>query len=245
MNAHVGKPFDLNDLVVLLRQLTGRRGEVRTAPARPHPVPAAAAALADELGVRLGDALARLDGNTRLYVELLSSFVARIPPAVAELDLSLQEGRRQAASRSLHAIKGLAGTLGLARIVLETARAEAASREDAGAASFRDAIAGFCALLVDASPGLTRLLACLAGGARPESSLASVGLIDVVPELVRILELLRASDMASLAAVATLGRRAGAQLGEEFALLVEAVDLLRFEEAADRCDGLVARLTTR
>jgi len=245
MNAHVGKPFDLNELVVLLRQLAGLSGEASPVAARLDPGPAAAAALARRQGVALGEALARLNGNTRLYVELLSSFVARMPDAIAELNLTRQEGQRPQASRLLHAIKGLAGTLGLARIALEAARAEAASLEEVDASSFSEAIAGFCALLRDARLGLAQLLACLQGGARAVPSDASADLAEVVPELLLILELIRGSDMACIAAVADLEQRVGAAQEGDFALLVESVNFLRFEEAVDLCAGLIARLTQR
>lgn len=168
-----------------------------------------------------------------------------MPSAIAELNLTLQGDQRPQASRLLHAVKGLAGTLGLARIALEAARAEAACLEEVDASSFGEAIAGFCTLLRDARLGLTQLLACLQGGARPVSSDASVDLAEVVPELLRILALIRGSDMACIAAAANLEQRVGAAREGDFSLLVESVNFLRLEEAADLCTGLIARLTQR
>ena len=244
MDEHVGKPFDLGALVALLRRLTGRPTDdsPRLPPAAG--APPMAAAVAEAIGVQLGDALSRLNGNVALYAQLLGSFVALSASTALDLQLKAQAGQWYAASRVLHASRGLAGTLGASRLASEAARAEIGILGPAGPTSRAAMVGQFCDLLTQARSDMSRLLSCLAAPDRvvpPVDPPAILG--SLLIDLQRILGLLRKADMDTFEAVAVLRKRVGDSLGADFDAFLASVDDLDFESAAGLCDEFIARLT--
>jgi CheY-like chemotaxis protein len=130
MNAHVAKPFVLQELVAVLLQQT-RPGTVapgaiprRVLPA-PAPVavqqpPGPASALLDREG-----AVARLGGNAELHEQLLPLFRADAPKTLSALIAACERGARQDAHRLAHTLKGTAGTLGALHLADMAGLAEA------------------------------------------------------------------------------------------------------------------------
>jgi PAS domain S-box-containing protein len=134
MNDHIGKPFDLDELVAVLR---------RHVPARPaHRAPAlrrrraAASVLTPEVrgpaqaaGFDLDGALQRLAGRVDVYVRLAASFDTRLATLPADLAALLQPDRRAEAERLAHTIKGVAATLGALRLAAMAGEVEQALRQ--------------------------------------------------------------------------------------------------------------------
>lgn len=115
MNDHIGKPIDLDAMVVALLALAGRRRPAGRAPA------------ADEAGgdaeVEPIEAIARrFGGDLRLYGETLARFESDARVLLDELEQQLRQDRLASAEAVLHALKGTAGTVG----ALALARAAAA-----------------------------------------------------------------------------------------------------------------------
>lgn len=100
MDDHVGKPFDLQHLVQVLRQHVGSRAE--------------------ELDT--AGAVARLGGKTDLYHRILRTFLADVEPMPGRLAAAIAAGNRVEAGALLHTLKGLAATVGALRLS-ELARA--------------------------------------------------------------------------------------------------------------------------
>jgi PAS domain S-box-containing protein len=114
MNDHIGKPFDLDELIRRLLHWTGRPAlEVQSstpAPAIPKPE--------DEEPVVLDweAALSRFGGKRWAYAETLRAFPDAIHDQLRQLEDSLQQHLRDAAGRQLHTIKGIAGMVGADRL---------------------------------------------------------------------------------------------------------------------------------
>jgi len=159
MNDHVGKPFDLDQLVrVLLEQTGGRRSAA--APAAPAAAPQAPAAgvqsrhAALAAGVSLEVALARMAGLRDVYARMLESFVGELPQHRQQLPLEDSVAR----ARRLHTLKGVAATLGADALARTLAAAEAHADEP----GHPRLLAGQQAL-DEAQPQLRRLLLALRG----------------------------------------------------------------------------------
>jgi PAS domain S-box-containing protein len=104
MADHVGKPFDLEQLVaVILRHAQG------------------AAAL------NAARAITRLGGNADVYRMALRSFDGELKKLLPQLELARSEVRADLAAPALHVLKGLAGTIGAEALALVAAEAEALS----------------------------------------------------------------------------------------------------------------------
>ena len=240
---HIGKPFDLNALVDLLRRHTGRSAidaTARTSVANLSPPVLAAAA---DAGVDLRAALARLNGNMALYAQLLAAFIGQAPATIAGLHEFARHGDVAGARASLHALKGLAGTLGIEPIAAAAAAAEASCDGAWEGWMAGEAILGCCDALASARLGLKRLqAACVGDSLQAEAVVEPLTAGAVLVRLERIAQLLRQSDMAALDLVSSLRRQSGAALGQELAALDDQVGQLQFGPATELCDALIARL---
>jgi HPt (histidine-containing phosphotransfer) domain-containing protein len=132
MNDHIGKPFDLDELVAVLRRHVPARPAPAPAPRRRHAAPSVLTpevrGLAQAAGFDLDGALQRLAGRVDVYVRLAASFDARLATLPADLAALLQPDRRAEAERLAHTIKGVAATLGALRLAAMAGEVEQALR---------------------------------------------------------------------------------------------------------------------
>ena len=187
MNDHVGKPFDLDELVRVLQTQGGRSPARRAArdaapalnaavasAAAPSIRVAAAAALitpavmdaARAADIDLVNALARLGGQHEIYRDMLRRFINELPGMETSLRTSQAKGWNQEAMAVAHTIKGLAAMLGADALAAQARECESAMREARGAR--RDVPSqglveplGACRAIGDALPGLKGLLAAM------------------------------------------------------------------------------------
>jgi PAS domain S-box-containing protein len=118
MNDHIGKPFELPQLVAVLRRHTG----LDAAPPVPAAAPEGTAAGAAEESAQalpvldVAGALERFQGRAGLYARLLRDARAQFEALVPQCAALLAEGRRDVAAQALHRCLSLAGTLGAQRL---------------------------------------------------------------------------------------------------------------------------------
>ena len=127
---HIGKPFELDQLVALLRHWVGvealaeQAAQVRPkglAPAAPAASPNATAPVLD-----LDAALSRMGRQHDLYKQVAQKVVADLPryaQAVRGWLASAQPPPQAEAVRELHTLKGLAATVGAQALAQAAARA--------------------------------------------------------------------------------------------------------------------------
>ena len=249
MNDHVGKPFDLDHLVTVLRRLSGLPAFAGAADPSPRDVPVlppeilAAAAAA---GVDIDAALGRLGGNLDVYRRLLRRFVRDLLAVPAQLATSLQAGDAAPASRQMHTLKGLAATLGampLSRLAAEaerdlanTATAPAAMQQRLNAAldTAHGALSALCAAIDRQSAA-----AIDATEASADEPLTGGDRSALAEALEALAGLLAAADMDALAAMHGLQTRFAARLDGRLDSLDEAVSGLDFETAGRHCSVLL------
>jgi len=156
MNDHVGKPFDLDELVATVRRHAVRKPAAGVA--APEPVAAAApSAAVPDTQVDLAAAVRRMGGDIGFYRQLYPSVRSDADKMLARLEQLLASRQRDDAARLFHTIKGHAGTIGapaLARVAGEAERALRAPGPDPEAdlrhlASTRRAYEAACVLLDD------------------------------------------------------------------------------------------------
>ena len=264
MNEHVGKPFDLDHLVAVLRRLTGR-----------HHVPAGAAAVVDSAlpaavhaaaaaaGVELAPALARLGGKVGVYQRMLARFEGELADLPAELQADMAQGDELAAARRLHTLRGVAATLGVNDLAARAAQTEKQLAAAGTAADARrsmselgDAISaaagdlrGLLRALLPALPapqidgdGPAAALGAATGAATGALAGARSDPAALRSGLKTLADLLRHSDMAALDTLAGLQRQHPQALGGRLEQLDELVAGLDFVPALARCHELLAEL---
>ena len=101
MADHVGKPFDLEQLIGTILRLRK--------PAAQAPVPAAA-------GLNSAPALARLGGSRSVYLGALRGFPAEMEKLTRQLSEAMHEPDPRKVAAALHLLRGLAGMVGADRL---------------------------------------------------------------------------------------------------------------------------------
>ncbi len=105
MDGHIGKPYHVETVIETVLQHCGR--EVGAAP------PAAHGALPPSPpGFDFASALNRLGGNQMLYAKQAHAFAVRARTDLARTREFMAQGDLPSATRELHTLRGLAGTLG-------------------------------------------------------------------------------------------------------------------------------------
>lgn len=245
MNEHLGKPFDLDTLVGLLRHQAGWPALVvakRTTQGAALPEPVWHAATTAQ--VDLEAALHRLGGNPAVYQKLLSAFVRDVRTMPDQLKAHLAQGQVPESSRLLHTLKGLAATMGALPLATQATLAEKRLACATGSADCSAAIDPLCAAIHALVPGLEALLSTLQWG---DPSTAGSTVTSVTPADTHALQVslrtlalhLKNSDMAALQSMADLQQRYGNTLGEPLAPLRAAMDRLDFASALPLCEALM------
>ncbi|WP_295997243.1 response regulator [Rugamonas sp.] len=134
---HVGKPFDLAQLIDVILRHT-RRGDAAAAPEKiteaAPPPPAGPASAAPAQLLNGAAALKRMGGLMQVYLGALRGFIGEAAALAATLRALQPPHDRGAIESTLHLLKGLAGTVGAERLYGLAARAERSARQgDAGA----------------------------------------------------------------------------------------------------------------
>jgi PAS domain S-box-containing protein len=247
MNEHVGKPFDLEHLVAVLRRLAGR-AEVATsglpgsgqAMALPPQVLAAATAA----GVDLEKALDRLGGKLKAYGGTLQRFTADLRGLPQQLDTQLRRGDRDAVRRDLHTLKGVAATVGVTALSKLAGEAEAQLSSLSTTSDEAGCVARVNAAIELAVTTLDVLRAALGDGQQAAATdlasraAAALGTADtaLLAGLLRSLQgLLQASDLDAAAALQALRTRLPGVAGPRLDALETAVEALEFETALSHC----------
>ncbi|MFM9881585.1 MAG: response regulator [Burkholderiales bacterium] len=240
MNDHVGKPFDLNNLVNVLCKHAGR-GEVASATGTALPaLPEAITEVAAAAEVDVGAALRRLGGKLDVYQRMLRNFVLELGTILTQLSTCTLASQVELAVRLLHTLKGLAGTLGATKLALKAAHGETLLAARPTTAAMVQIIEDACAEFTAARPGLESLLRALQAAERPDAGVVAAPDSHAVRETLRtIAGQLENADMAATDTMAALRRQFGGVLNHELQAMDDAIGMLDFERALQLCNELL------
>jgi len=250
MNAHVGKPFKLAELVQLLQSLTKPGNPVQPSPPMTIPLlqssrtPALALPRID--AVDMAGALERLGGNASLYARVLQSYLTDIAGQPDQLETMLNHADWVAAERLLHTLKGLSATVGASYMAAVARRTELAvkSAKASDAAPDTDDIrvlnANFRAAATATQAVMNQVAkTCLASSSSQTLAVSEAQEPDNGQLLLRQLgQLLNASDMSALAVFERLQHNVKLASTEEFAALTHAMAAFDFARAVELCEQL-------
>jgi two-component system sensor histidine kinase/response regulator len=241
MNDHVGKPFDLDELVRLLRRLAGwpPAREVAVSSDR-QPLPATVGEAAGRAGIDIVGALNRLGGHHEVYQRMLRTFVRDLAAMPVELSTLAAHGEVVPVSRLLHTLKGLAGTLGAAALASEVAEAEKQLAAGPALAATTAIVQRVCDAIAAAGIGLSGLLEALQEAQAPQPDAQPVLDTQALLTALRAMAThLENADMSATDAMTQLQRQFGGRLGGQLQSLDEAVGMLDFERALRLCNELI------
>jgi CheY-like chemotaxis protein len=247
MNAHIGKPFELQQLVNTLVEQTqwSKAAFTRTeaAPDVRH---------ADDVtvdgwpaGVDAARALARMGGNAGLLRRALIAFAAEAGSLQQRCEVLVSRADWATLKRELHSLKGLAATVGLDELSTCAARAEKLVHADGRDAAFPVVQQALQDCLNHTLAALkTAMVDWHAASTRPTESSREAAQPETIPRLHELLNALRASDMRALELHVRLELLFAGTQDEAMQMLDAAMADLDFAAAAHACETLLYRMQT-
>jgi signal transduction histidine kinase/CheY-like chemotaxis protein len=213
MNDHIGKPFDLAQLVSLLIRTTGfyakdAAGE-RSNSSDVGTPPLAANAEWNHAELDLAGALQRLGGMQHLYIRTAHQFLEALPTLQRDFEALSRSSETQKLSMLLHTFKGNAGTLGLLPLTAQLTQLEAQNKDPEQAGALAQHSGALAALTTSAVRDLHAVLLHLgddSGAQAPPQDMAGAKMDDGVKALLqsKLLPLLEADDLGALEVFAGL-----------------------------------------
>lgn len=243
MNDHVGKPFNLSQLISVIQRHTGRVVTAQPtgldAGANKKSVPAADSAL---FALDSENALLRLGGNRQLYQRILRNFSADLSGLQVRLDKAISEGKTEAIARILHSLKGLAGTAGAVHLADCAKQAEQTLRlnPDMGTQ-----LADDLQMLLDAVPpaldALAATLQKIDNDIGATIKLNEYDRLSLKTSLEQLQGYLRSGNLEAMAACEILEKHIGPMYQDQFDALADSVQQLNFSKALQQCSDLIHR----
>jgi CheY-like chemotaxis protein/HPt (histidine-containing phosphotransfer) domain-containing protein len=130
MNDHVSKPIDPDALFATLLRWTKPR-QTREEAIASLPVEMVEEVTFPEIaGVDVEGGLKRVAGNKRLYRDLLQQFAAKQADAGSQISAAIESGDSHLAESMVHTIKGVAGNIGLGKVLEAAEKLEGAIRRE-------------------------------------------------------------------------------------------------------------------
>ncbi|WP_438334789.1 CHASE domain-containing protein [Edwardsiella tarda] len=249
MNDHIGKPFNLRELIQTIQKhlltppLTAPQA---MAPSMPAPLSDSLEQFACQHGIALRGALARLEGDLALYHHLLSLFLDELRDFPAQLERHMADADLAAATRALHSLKGLAAQLGHDALFTRARDGESRLRqiEDGNITpAIRECVADITAFCRQLEPQLRAFSQHLAAALHREepAAMPSTPSLPLDEQLQRLLTLLENSDMAALEQMRQLAAHPeGHTLGDTLTALETAISRLDFSRAQGLCRDYLA-----
>ncbi len=245
MNSHVGKPFELADLVSALLWHTGREQVERSAaPADELALPPDLLEQAQRGGIELTEAIRRLGGNAPVYGLMLRSFMGDLPDMLQGLESFAAKADRPEVLMSLHTLKGLTAMLGARELCDRVTAAYQVFESDAPHDDQAKALRGVQAEAKLFMSAAAPLLGMLDGLARPAPARTALGAGGQAKLLVDLLALLQASDMRALELFDGLRENPGAVDPAGLTSLQASMGALDFDRAAEVCRQLLTEVSS-
>ncbi len=126
MNDHIGKPFDPGDLLEVLARCVPPHKQASVSRGVAGMRTAAADAGSERRDFDADAGLARFAGRVDSYRKWLAVFAAEAPTIVGTIGAALASGEKATVAKTLHALKGRAGMLGMMALRAATAELETA-----------------------------------------------------------------------------------------------------------------------
>ena len=225
MNEHVGKPIDLEQLVRTLLRWTGR-GE-------PEAPALITTADSNSLIESRDSVLKRFGGNLKLLRTVLGTFEAEMEKQLAQLSEKKAVDDSQGVRTALHTLKGSAGTMGARGLAAEAARLEqlfkqATETESSALMHTPDWLAELTRLLRDSAQALNETFGETEPGT-PQTAHTSDK--NWQTDLQQLIKLLASGNLQAIEQAQNLLSQVPQHWSEDYATLLQAIELLDFDQA--------------
>jgi CheY-like chemotaxis protein len=239
MNDHIGKPIELDVLVMtILRHCPRISADGDTKSLRTisevlrHPPPVSSASLNHDFD----EALRKLGGNKPLFLNMTNMFIETASALAADLQRHLLGGEKVAAARLLHTLQGTAGTVGARRLGEYALQLEQQLRFAENARSLAFSVNEFDAFVRQSCNALRAYADVL--GANTQTRMAALAATPDNSAITRLLDeldvLMRGKNMRAVNIFEDLRAKFGSILGERLVTLEQAMNGLNFPLSLER-----------
>ncbi|WP_196140483.1 response regulator [Aliikangiella sp. G2MR2-5] len=230
-NDHIGKPFELEDLVALIKRHIALNGEVKADKSNPKPkVVESGKSGVDEIAIfNFSAALARMQNSTKIFERALGAFVQDVQKHVVKLPTSWPEDPLSN-KITAHTIKGMSATVGAERLSKIAFEIEEAFR-DGSEDDYAYKLQRLKEICRETLEEINAYLAKTDDNLRQSTPKRLRGSLDL--ELSKLKDLIKNSDMQALDLVTTLNGSISAKENEKLKTLFHLVQDLKFEEALE------------
>ena len=250
MNEHVGKPFDLENLVSVLRKFTQAPSGPTPAPvplSMPAPPPVEAAVPVSPPLLNLEAALQRLSGLSELYIEIGQEYIRALDAVEPDFHAGVAGIAANPLAAQMHSLKGTSATLGAERLSAHAALLEKRYRDPA---QLPAALEQLPALLDLVAHTRTAVLAAIERLCTGQHAPADAGMpvasaeahARAIAHLQTLRRLLAASDLAVLDRFENAHGALDAVPATRLVELQQALQRLDLPAAATLCAALLAEL---
>lgn len=247
LNDHVGKPFDLHNLIdTILSNCEAYTAKVDSRQViEAITVPEYLIGLGDKYKIDIVAALNRLGGKLPLYQRMLQMFIRDLEEVAPKMQNALERQQTSTLFRHLHTIKGLAGTLGAAHLASELAQREKELQDPKQETARAVQVGETCALLNLHQRKLELLYQDLIKESHDRQSEIRVlhqtefDPIKMQDMLALLKEQLGNADMEATATMGALHEQYHVHFGDRLHKLEILVSQLDFETAQIYCDELL------
>ena len=245
MDDHVGKPFDLDQLVTMLLRYAGREdvAAAQTSDQRKHTssLPHVLLDAAKARAIDLGAAVSRLGDRADLWARTAQSFVIQLETLPEEFSDLLTRGHWKDAGRLMHTLRGVSGMLGATSLAASASSAEKAfdtsNPATEAVASLRAALCAQMKTTRDDFVFLLQQYGSLATSVIATSTERDPALLLI--QLAALATLLSESDMTATDRFSELLETHDSHWADDLQPLSAAVARLDFERAASECRKLM------
>ncbi|WP_219116688.1 PAS domain S-box protein [Janthinobacterium sp. UMAB-56] len=237
MNDHVGKPFDLAQLIAVILRYT-QRG-----------VPVDALIMSDReasdasLDLDVATALRRLGGSMPIYQRALKGYIHEAASFESAFRTAIQDKQYSDAHRILHTMKGVAGTIGANRLSEMVIKEEQLLEQQASDDAWRelDDLWRVAAQVIEAAK---QYLAQIAPAANAAPLTPTWDMAVLRTGIVELQQLLAAGDLEADDAFGRLQDAFGPLMPDEFAVIEESIEALNYLKASELCHRLLESIGT-
>jgi len=238
MNEHVGKPFDLNHLVSVLKRLTGHTTQ-DTGQADSDLAATPASSLDNDM-VDVSAALARMSGLQSLYVRAAIDFAAALPATLVDYRKDLEDHQWQTARTRMHTLKGNAGTIGAHALSDAAKWAEQQCAEPVNLPDLLKHAQTLQELALKTQEGLALVIGAMNSGNNPVAASSQVMSDPTRDALTALHGLLKEEDFSALEYFAEVRPQLSTLPADALARLENALQALDLQAALSACADLLA-----
>jgi PAS domain S-box-containing protein len=247
MNAHVGKPFDLDELVNVLLEHVSRRVQPRQESSsgleRSEPISRHVIELATQKGIAVLEAVRRLGNKPLVWAKAARSFGLDLQRLAEDLaSPSLTVGKEDP-GRMMHTLKGLAATLGATELARMAEEGERRFRSGTGEAGTPDVAQELVVQIKRTAVALLDVAALLLPQSAPAASGGARDPAALEAALKALEGLLAEADMAATDMFADLFAAHEAAWHDELQPVGQAIAQLDFDMALRACGALREQLS--